>query len=224
MKQRMQLSLWLLLPFSLLASADTGTQLIHLGVRQSYHVANTVMLAQMQASASGPNAADLAQQVNTKMHWALQQLAAEQHLQTQTLNYYTQRDYGDGKPTGWTIKQILQIRGPQSSQLNHVLGKLQSRLELISMSTEPSESARQAAEAQAAKQAITRFKAHAHDFCRDFGYSQSVLDVVRISSTHVTPGPVPMMRMAVQTPVASAPGESAMAVEVSGSVRCLGKK
>lgn len=222
MKQRMKLSLWMLLPFSLLASADTGTQLIQLGVQQSYHVANTVMLAQMQASASGADAADLAQQVNAKMHWALQQLSAEKGLQAQTLNYYSQRDYVDGKPSGWTVKQLLQVRGPQSSQLDHVLGKLQSRLELISMRAEPSESVRQAAEAQAAKQAITRFRERASNYCKDFGYNQSVLDTVRISAPRVTPGPVPLM-MAVQAPVASAPGESAMSVEVSGSVRCLGK-
>ncbi|PKY11142.1 hypothetical protein B1757_06045 [Acidithiobacillus marinus] len=221
MNQYIKLSLWILLPFSLLASADTGTQLIQLEVQQAYHVKNSVMLAQMQASASGANAADLAQQVNAKMHWALQQLNAEQGLQGQTQNYNSQRDYVNGKPSGWTVKQILQIRGAQSSQLDHVLGKLQSRLELISLRAEPSESARQAAEAQAAKQAITRFRERASNYCRDFGYSQNILDVVRISTPRVSPSPVPMM-MAVRAPVASAPGESALAVEVSGSVKCLG--
>ncbi|WP_139111738.1 SIMPL domain-containing protein, partial [Acidithiobacillus thiooxidans] len=180
---------------------------------------NTLMVAQLQASATGPNAADLGQKVNAKMRWALQQTGKADHVQAQTMNYHTQRDYVDGKPDGWTVQQTLQVSAPQSSRLDQLLGDLQSRLELVSMQAAPTESARESAATAAAHQAIQRFKQRANNFCKDFGYAQSVLNSVQINTLRSSPGPV--MMMAARTPVASAPGESAMSVEVSGSVHCL---
>ncbi|TQN52490.1 hypothetical protein DLNHIDIE_02382 [Acidithiobacillus thiooxidans ATCC 19377] len=219
MKNAMKILLWGLFPVSLAASAGTAAQEINLSVQQAYHVPNTLMVAQLQASATGPNAADLGQKVNAKMRWALQQTGKADHVQAQTMNYHTQRDYVDGKPDGWTVQQTLQVSAPQSSRLDQLLGDLQSRLELVSMQAAPTESARESAATAAAHQAIQRFKQRANNFCKDFGYSQSVLNSVQINTLRSSPGPV--MMMTARTPVASAPGESAMSVEVSGSVHCL---
>ncbi len=209
-----------LLPFAAVAVAGTPAHEIHLNVRQTYHVANTVMVARMQASASGQSAPELAPVVNQKVHWALQQADKVKNIQAQSVAYSTQRHYVDGKPGAWSVEQTIRFSGPQSSLFDQLLGHLQSRLELVSLQAEPASAARDKAETVAARQAIQHFRERASNACKAFGYAKSELNSVQINDlrTPLTPA---LRMMTVGTAVNSTPGESSLSVEVSGSVQCI---
>lgn len=222
MRFKWKVLMLIFLPFPALAATEFPARQIQLSVvDQPYQVTNTVMSAMLQATASGKNTAELADAVNKKTHWALQQVHAVQGVQIQSNEYQTQPDYTDGKRSGWTVKQNLQITATNLTDFDRVLGKLQSRLELVSLKSEPALAARDAAEQVASHQAIARFRKRAMAACGDFGYADMRLNTVQILAKRASTVPGVMMAATARSPVESAPGESALSVEVSGSVQCV---
>ncbi len=195
---------------------------IHLAVRQDYTVPNNRMSAIMEATASGKDPAKLAADVNREMQWALLQSGKIPGVIATTGAYSTQQRFDAIRSVGWTLTQTLTLRTDSIGVLPPLLGTLQSRLQLLSMSSAPSQKAERLAEDQALHQAAVHFRHRAAQLCKTFGYAGFRLMRLQTGGETV---PLPVMRPQVMMatvpgPVAVSPGETNSTVTLQGTVIC----
>lgn len=132
-----------------------------------------------------------------------------------------------GGISGWVGSAELVLEGRDLAQLSQLAGRLPG-MTVARVTFGLSREVRERVEAEAAAQAIRRFKARADAYARAFGFTGYTLREVSVGQS--TPPPMPMFREAM---VQAAPaggdalpveaGKAAVTVSVSGSVQLVAR-
>jgi predicted secreted protein len=181
------------------------------------------------AEADGAHQTDVAAKVNGAIAWALEQAKKATGVTAQTQQYYTSPLYQDNRITGWRARQSLRLEGRDAKALTELLGSLQERTAVESVSFSVSPAARNGAEEALTTEAISRFEARATQIAGAFGRRGFRLG--RVSITTGGGGQPPMMfatRAAARAEVAAASppieaGTQTVSVTVSGTIELEAK-
>ena len=196
----------------------------------SREVDNDLMLAVLRVQDEDENSAALSERVNQTMLWALLQLENFPSVTSATRNYLTSPIYGDrssGRVTAWRSSQEVALEGADFEAMRIVIGQLQEKLKLVSMSFEPQKQTRQSAEDALIEEALAAFRARAgliSSAMQAGGYRVLRLNVMT-SGGNVPPYPVARMAMAdaavESAPVAVSAGSASVSVSVSGEIALI---
>ena len=184
-------------------------------------VENDILVAVLFAQAEGPTAAQLADDVNTRIAQALDQAKAEAEVKAQTLDYLTTPVYRNNRVDGWRVSQDIRLESPDAGALSDLVGRLQQQLSIRSVGYEVSPARWAEAEDALIGEAIANFSERARRVAEAFGRKN-----YRIVDAHIsTGGPTPVMMhgRAMAMDAAPAPpsfdaGTQDVRVQVNGTI------
>lgn len=198
---------------------------VHLATTASQAVENDLLIAEMFAQAEGQDTAALAAEVNTRIVWALEQGRADNAVNVQTLDYQTQPVYRDNRVDGWRVTQALRLESADKEALSSLIGRLQERLLVRTISYGVSPARQQAVEDQLIDRAIADFRARATRIAEAFDKVDYRIVDVNVSTGSRFPEPryyavrgVAMADAAPPPPPVLESGTQDLQVEVSGTV------
>ncbi len=171
-------------------------------------------------------------QVQTQLKAALDQALAEARKSAQpggmdvrTGSFNVGPRYGrEGRIAGWVGTAELVLEGTDFSRISQAAGRLPN-MTVASAGFRLSRERREQAEKQAQAEAVARFRAHAAELAKLFGFaSYSLREVAVHAQDPVVPMRPRMMAMEAKAAAADAPvpveaGKTAVVVNVSGSVQ-----
>ncbi len=220
--------LWILALFTLasIARADTPPTYdrVSLSEQASTEIDNDLMVAVLYARHQGRQPARLAEQVNREIEQAIRIAKETPDIVVRTLNYNTQPVYDKGKISAWRVSQSLRLESTRSDALGELLGQLQEKLQLQSLSYEVSPQQRRKHIDTVIETALARFQERARRVAAALG--RKGWRLVRLSINDGGSPPVPIMRtemfadmaMRKREPVAIESGTSRLSVSVNGEI------
>jgi predicted secreted protein len=200
---------------------------ITLSVTAEQRVANDTLVADMYSEREGDRAADVANEVNENVSWALGEANAVEGLSVQTTGYHSQPVYRDRTVIGWRVRQSIRLESKDTAGLSELIGRLQSRLAMSSIGYRISPDRRAAAEDELIKRALASFDTRARLIAGQLGrpgFRIVRLDVVT-SDSPVRPMAMQRMAAAMESgpaggvaPPALESGEQNVQVRVNGTI------
>ena len=186
-------------------------------------VPNDQIVAVMAAEESGKDPAALAASVNRKMAAALATAKEFGAVKARSGNYQTFPVYKGGRIETWRVSQELRLESADFAAMARLVGRLQDELVVRGMSVGLSPESRRAAENALMAEALAAFHARAElarQALKAPGYRIKHVDV------GTSGGAQPMMDMRVRAaasaaPAAIEPGQSLVAVNVSGTIELV---
>ncbi len=143
-------------------------------------------------------------------------------VQTGSFSLYPRNDPRTGKISGWQGSAELLVEGRDAAAIAQLAGRI-STLGIARVGYSLSREAREKAEGEITSQAISRYRAKAADYAKQFGYGSYVVGEVSINSDEAGPRPVMgLMRMKAAGGDEALPteaGKATVTVNVSGSVQ-----
>ncbi len=129
-------------------------------VERSREVNNDWVRATVGFTAEGQDAAALAGRVNEAVNWGLE-IAREAPVKVRTGGYRTSPVHQKGKLVRWNASQNLVIESPDADVVGDLVGRLQERLQLQSISFTVSPEKRREVEDELIQQALEAFRKRA---------------------------------------------------------------
>jgi predicted secreted protein len=217
--------------YPLLAAAsdkDVIEDQVSFQVEVERDVENDRALATLSVTAEDRDPARLAQQINEKMGWALDQLKGLAAIQSRSGSYQTYPVYDERKIVRWRGTQELQLESGDIDRLARFIGTLQERLQVQSMQFLVSAAKRRDVESTLTEEALAAFQQRAEVIRKSLGASGYRLMDVSVHTGGLRP-PVPLRAEAMsvsRAPVASPAveqGTSSVSVQVSGRIQLVRK-
>lgn len=221
------LSIALLLTLAALPAAAGDAPLtydrISLSASAEREIGNDTLVVVLRAMAEGEDPARLAEDVNDRVRWAVDQAKAAGGVEVQTSGYQTHPVYRQQQLVAWRVSHGVRLESRDSTALSELLAELQQRLSLVSMDYHVSAAARREAEGALMGEALELFRERAQRVTEQLqrpGYRLVQLDI-NTSSEGQRP---PMLRaMAMESARAdSAPvieaGKQRVQVSVHGTI------
>jgi predicted secreted protein len=115
----------------------------------------------LSASGEQRDAADLAEQINADMAWALDLAKRHDAVKVSTGNYRTWQVRQDNKMKGWQARQDLMLESRDTGVLSQLTGVLQEKLQVDSMRFSVSAETRTRVENRLIEMALQAFKLRA---------------------------------------------------------------
>ena len=205
------------------------TDRVSFRVEAGREVENDRVSALLQVHAEGRDAAKLADEINSTMQWALQQVKPVKAVTPQSGNYRTYPVYDNRKIVRWRGVQELRLESQDVAALSRLLGTLQARLKMQSMQFSVSTATRDSIEEELIAEALAAFRKRASLIARSLQASGYELLDVSINSGGRSPVLPVFRESAVRATAASvAPpaveqGSSRISVQAGGSIRLLRK-
>ena len=192
-------------------------------VQRSQEVANDLAQALLSVHEEDPDPARLADRMNKTMDWALETATAYTSLKITTAGYRTQPVYRKETLQGWRGDQDLQVSGADLAALSELIGKLQTRLQLRSLSFLVSNDKRRAVEDQLIRQALDACQGRARLIADQLGFKSYRIVELKVSTGGAIIPPQERLYARASaaesvTAPALAAGESELAVSVSATV------
>lgn len=144
---------------------------VSLSAQASGEVANDQLVAVLYTQQEGNDAAALAKTVNRNMQWAMDLASRSKDVRAQTLGYRTTPVYRKNVASGWRVSQSLRLESEDSKALSKLIGQLQSRLAVQSVSYKVSEQQRRKVEEELISQALQRFQQRAQLIAEGLGHT-----------------------------------------------------
>ena len=196
---------------------------VNLSVSASEEVASDVLVAVLYYEREGSNASQLADAVNKAVTWALEQARKHPGIKAQTLDYYSSPVYRKQTLSGWRVRQSVRLESQDKALISELIGTLQERLNVASISYELSPGLRQQVEERLIKQAVAAFQARAELISGQFGRpGYRIVELsVNTSGDGGRPPVVRTMAMEAKASVSAPaiePGVQKVRVGVTGSV------
>ncbi len=200
--------------FSLSATVETSVE-------------NDQMTINLQAQAQGSDAAELANQINATMGWAVARLRKFSDIASQTRDYQTHPRYerNGSRIIGWNASQSLQLKTDNFEQAGEAIQTLQERLQVQGIVLSAKTATRKAAEDKLINEALDTFKKRAQLVQLNMGAPGYRMMDIRIDTSDHFPVMHDQMRMrsAEMSSVASAPaieaGTSQVQVRIDGRIQ-----
>jgi predicted secreted protein len=205
------------------ADTDNVYNRVRLQAQQLESVSNDTMHVTLNSFGEARDPASLATRINEDMEWALGITRRQQGITSRTGGYQTYPVYKDNVLKGWRSEQSLELEGKDSRAMSRLVGELQEKLQVKSMSFSVSDEKRTGVENRLISRALDAFKARAAivvDNLHATGYR--IVDMTISTSSQRPPAPYPVGRMAAtmqaESHVAVEAGESDVSVMVSGTI------
>lgn len=208
-------------------SANEGETLfnvVNLQAQAEREIPNDQMIVILATEHEGSNAANISQEINKDMKWALEIIKTYKDVDSKTGNYQTYPIYNKQTITGWRSSQQVEIKSENMSDLTELVGKLQDRLQVKQMNFSPTDTTRKQHENELIEEAMVAFKERVAIVGKHMEQKSH-----RIVNIHINSGgyqPPVMYERTMKTmamDVASSPaveaGMSKITVNVSGSVQ-----
>jgi predicted secreted protein len=219
------LTAWLLTCCMGVAHADTDSHYnrVQLQAQQIESVSNDTMHVTLYTFGEARDPASLAPRINEDMEWALGIARRQEGITAGTGGYQTYPVYKDNVLKGWRGEQSLELEGRDSRAMSRLVGELQEKLQVKSMSFTVSDEKRTEVENRLISRALDAFKARAAIVVGNLhakGYR--IVDLTISTSSQRPPVPYPAGRMVAamqaESRVAVEAGESDVSVSVSGTI------
>lgn len=229
MKQKIACILFALavLPMMALADNEFPQDQVSFQIEADRDVENDRAVTVLSVTAENRDPAQVAEQINVGMGWALAQLEGQDTVSSRSGSYRTFPVYDDKKIVRWRGNQELQLESADVEALGRMTGVLQERLQVQSMQFSVSPEKRREVEAGLIEEALAAFRQRAELIRKALeaaGYN--LMDVsVNTGSVHY---PVRMrdeamvsVARASVSPPAIDQGTSRITVQVSGRIQLL---
>ena len=196
---------------------------IRFQAQTSESIANDRMQVILNAYGEDDEPSRLAGKINQDMEWALEKVRTEKAVKASSGGYQTFPVYRKEVVIGWRGRQDLTLESGDVSALSRLVGQLQERLQVRSMSFSVSDETRSAVENRLIGEALDAFKERARIVQKNFQAKGYRLVDLNINTSSPVPPPIPrgMVRMASaeeQAPVSVEAGESKVTVSVNGVI------
>lgn len=192
---------------------------VEFSVHAEIELQNDLSEVVLAAEAEHPDPAELANEINRTMSWALSRTRGVAGVDVQTGDYQTYPVYEKDRLLRWRATQILLLRSPRFEDLNKMVGGLQQRLQVKSMRFTVSPARQRASEAQLTDQLMEAFKERAARIQR--GLSAKGYRIVRLTLDAAAPPPhfpvmarTAMMEKSGAEPVAAEAGSSRLQLDL----------
>ncbi len=190
----------------------------------SESVANDRMQAVLTVQDEDDDAAQLADRINTAMAWALEQSKGQKGIDVRSGGYSTQPVYNKNALSGWRASQQLILEGGDFGQISKLIGVLQQRLQLTTVSFSVAPDTRAAVERKLIDRALHSFKQRAEQVRKNIGTPGYRIVELNINTEDMPVQPYPVMRAEVASMKdVAAPsfegGNSDVRVSVQGMVQ-----
>ncbi|MBX9607291.1 MAG: SIMPL domain-containing protein [Gammaproteobacteria bacterium] len=197
--------------------------LVSLSVSAREDVQSDLLIVQLAAQHDGREQAKAGAQVNEDMTWAVGKARQVKGIKAQTQDYRSDPMYDDGRIAGWQVRQGLRLESADHAALTALLGELQQRLAIESVSYGISDAARDVVDERLIAAAIKRYGARAAAVAESFGRKSYTLVNVNIDHHGAMPPPVAYAGRALAMKAeAAAPtieaGTQSVEVTVSGTI------
>lgn len=207
------------------ADDDDREDLVSFQVEAGRDVDNDRVTALLSATAENRDPSKLAEQINSDMQWAIQQLKPYGEIKLQSGTYQTYPVYDDRKIVRWRGRQDLQLETGAVDKMSKALGELQARLQMQSLQFSVSEQKRSNIESELIEEALAAFGQRAELVSRSLKAEDYSLVDMSIHTGGVR-RPVPMRaeaasvmsKASVQAP-AIEQGTSRISVQVNGRIQ-----
>ena len=176
---------------------------VTLSVNAEKQVENDTVVAQLFSEREGEQTSQLAAEVNENIAWALERVKNVETVSVQTTGYHSQPVYQKQKIISWRVRQSIKLESRDTTALSELIGELQSRLAMGSISYNISPDLRAREEDNLITQAIASFGKRARLITRELGrpgYRIVRLDIV---TTGTPVRPITLQRMAVSMEAAA---------------------
>lgn len=206
------------------ADTDLHYNQIRFQAAASETVANDRMRAVLTVQDEDDDAARLADRINQTMAWALQQSKAQKGIEVRSGGYSTQPIYNKNALSGWRASQELILEGGDFGQISKLIGVLQQRLQLTTVSFSIAPETRAAVERKLIDQALDSFKQRAEQVRKNIGTSGYRIVELNINTEDMPVQPYPVMRAEAASYKSVAEpsfegGNSDVRVNVNGTVQ-----
>ncbi len=186
-------------------------------------IENDELVAVVYAQAQAQRQAEAANSVNEDLRWALELAESTRGITAQTLQYSSYPVYGNNQQiVGWQARQSLRLESRDSDRLSELLGELQERVAIESVSYQVSRDAREAADDALIREALQSFNRRASLVAEELGRSGYRIVRININTGGGRATPMAfrsnaMAEAAVAQPALEA-GTQTVSVNVSGTI------
>ena len=196
---------------------------VRLQSQQTEAVSNDTMHVSMNSYAEMQDPAKLAAKINNDMEWALQQARQVQGVKINTGSYQTWPITRKEVTTGWRGQQDLVLESADTETLSRLVGQLQDRLQIKSMSFTVSDEKRAEVENRLIDAALDSFKQRAGIIGDNLKASGFRIVEINVNSSTQRPPMLRQAKMATMSmeasdAVAVEGGESDVSVTVNGTI------
>ena len=209
-------------------AADVPRERLSLSASATAEVTRDLLGISFSTTREGPEAAAVQNGLKQALDAALagaRKIAKPGQVEVQTggFSLYPRHDPKTGKINGWQGSAELQVEGRDTAAIAQLAGRI-STLSIARVGYSLSRESREKAEADITAQAISRYRAKAADYAKQFGYTGYVIGDVNIASDEGAGAPRPMMAMRMKAEMADAAlpteaGKATVTVNVNGSVQ-----
>ena len=213
--------------FPILQTRMRGKPLAYLDNASSAQKPRAVLDAtvELYSQHDGADAAEVASRVNADIAWGIDQAKQVEGMVIQTAAYFSQPVYRDQHLVGWRVRQSMRLESEDAASVSGLLGTLQSKLGVGSMTYKISPEQRAQVEDELIAQAIAAFGERAQlvtESLQRSGYRLVKMDVM----TDRTPTPrirsmAASQEAAAMTAPSIEPGTQVVRVMVSGTIEVL---
>jgi predicted secreted protein len=194
---------------------------VDLSASAEREIDNDLLVAVVFAEVQANRQSEAAAQVNESIQWAVNRARRVSAVELQTMQYNTRPVYANGRRiVGWVARQSLRLESEDGAVLSDLLGDLQERVAIQSVSYDVSKQARDAAEEMLIAEALRQFDRRAALVARELG--RDGFRIVRISINPTFAGPLQRVDAVTATASAAQPaieaGTRKVSVFVSGTV------
>lgn len=196
---------------------------IHLSASSGRQVETDTLVAIMYREQQAARQASAADEVNRDVRWAID-LAKARGITVRTAAYRTQPVYEKGQIQGWRVHQSIRLESADGAALAAVLGDLQQRLSIQSLTEVLSPKGRRRAEESLIAEALSAFTRRAALIAESLERPGHRIVELHVNTSGGRPPPVGMRAMARSTasetaaPPAIETGSIRVEVQVSGSI------
>jgi predicted secreted protein len=216
------------------ASADLVARpvtvaVVNISSSATIEVAKDLLSVTFNTTREGADAAVVQSQLKQALDAALaeaRKAARPGQLDVQTGNFSLSPRYTNkGVVNGWQGSAELLVEGRDMAAIGQLTGRI-TTLTIARVSYGLSRELRERSEGEVAAQAITRYRAKAAEYTKQFGYADHAIRDVNVSSVE-QPGPNPRVMMMSRATAATMPeealpieaGKGTLTVSVTGTVQ-----
>lgn len=197
---------------------------VNFSVSVNEEVKNDTVTAIVYAQKEGSDAGSLADTVNKDITWAIELANKIPEFKVQSRDYQTIPLYSKQTLTGWRVRQSISLETGNTEALSDLLGQLQKRVAIQSISYSISPERRQTVEKQLIAEALSQFKDRANQVTMEL--NRPVYRIVNLDiNTGNIPPAYPMARGAMMmnaeasvSPPTLEAGTNTLTVNVNGTI------
>ena len=196
---------------------------INLSANASTRVDNDILVAVLYVQKEGDDLPALSGEVNKIISQAVEQSKKVPNIIVQTMSYYSSPVNKKIRMVGWNVRQSIRLESRDTARLTRLIGELQNKLAIESVSYNVSPESRRKVEERLISEAISAFNQRANLITKDLGRTKYRLVNMNVNTAGEPIRPMrmrsaPMMaEAAIKAPTFEA-GQQTIQVNIQGTI------